>query len=197
MFITIKMNTFTDLTYALTRLCSDSVEDRVKEFANKHTGVSIVAICGLPILNKSEVLCDGHEELYWAGKKLDVSTVKTHFTEALGLSGMLTYMNKSNLSLEDLGELCNERNHDWGFEWMSISVLFSGYGLPVEMAFSRDTRFYMSWPVQNQPTGQLFVASGSIRSWKRYLWHKDNKDFDKSTRKAMNDTHEVISKILP
>ena len=109
------MNTFTDLTYALTKLCSDSVEDRVKEFANKHTGVSIIAICGLPILNKSDVLCDGHEELYWAGKKLDVSTVKTHFTEALGLSGMLTYMNKSNLSLEDLGELCNERNHDWGF----------------------------------------------------------------------------------
>jgi hypothetical protein len=78
-----------------------------------------VALCGLgglPIkcstLNQ-DVLC-------WCGQEITTELVKQHLLEALGLSAVLTFTNKKNHTLIELGQICADRKETWAYHWISI-----------------------------------------------------------------------------
>ena len=185
---------FLDLHRAIIQLQTDTVTDRVNEFSNKFPGCYIVGVGGFPVLH-------GKKGFQWCGKRIDSGCVRIFMYEALGLSAELTYMNKSRFPLGELGSICAKRGHDWAYRWVTLSLLFSGYDLATELAFTRDTRFYLSWPIL--PTENLgvnprvFMVSGSLRDWIKFLGNRESKDFGKSIRQAMADAWSILEQIVP
>lgn len=180
---------FFDMTRAISMLEADSVRERAAEYALRFPGTFIVAVGGFPIR-----VTDGGA-MEWAGGPTD--RIATEIRRGLGLSGMLTYMNRSRLSLEELGDLCLRLEHNWAFRWMTLSLVFSGFSHSAELAFARDTRFYLSWPVgPGSPTMPVFVANGSLHSWVRFARHYDDTDFDPDTRKAMLAANRILQRLM-
>lgn len=147
-------------------------------------GAHVVAVGGFPIV-----------EGQWCGAPVSVERVRAEIRRGLGLSAVLTHRNKSGLSLGRLAEVCVSRGHLWAYRWITLSVLFAGYGVDAELAFSRDTRFFMSWPVSG-PLGSLFVANGSLKDWVRFTERHESPDWSVSARKAMSDSGKLIGKLL-
>lgn len=182
---------FLDLADALSTCTERDVASRAQEFIEDYNGIYLIAVGGFP-------LTEHRREFFWCGSPLSVERLASEIKRGLGLSGMLTYMNKNRLSLEGLGDICQERQHDWAHHWMSLSILFSGFSPSVELAFARDTRFKLSWPVMPEGKGmaKLFVANGSLHSWTRFSANHTSKDFDEMTRKVLSATHRWIAELL-
>jgi hypothetical protein len=186
---------FTDLNHLCTTLSSKGVDARLTELVELLPAVAVYAVGGFPItlevnssLNTSRLL--------WMGNDLD--TIKHFIKEGLGVSAALTYVNPKNKSLDELGQLCLDKGHVWAYHWISVSMVMSGYPQQVEMAFARDTRFKMSWPVECYPTGRVFGATASIKDWLDYTKHEEDLSFDAPTRSAMIASRNIIKKkILP
>lgn len=181
---------FADLEKMCSSLKMNTVEERVEELTTSQKGVYVVSIGGFRVSTDNDVLI-------WCGQPVTEKRIQTEIREGLGTSALLTYMNKSNLSAKRLGDICLERGHDWGLHWMSLSLLFVGYDLEVELAFSRDKRFFMSWPVTKVSTGGAFVVNGSLKHWAKFLCHRDDKDYDRASRDAMNDAHRLFQQLMP
>ncbi len=160
-------NLFTDLEhiefkYAATHLQSIPI-------------VSIYAIGGFPI----EIINDIPHLL---GVPINKDFLSLQIKKSLGLSGMLTYLNKSNFSLEEMGDKCKELNHFWGYNFITISFLFSGVNPKVELSFLRNNTFYESWIIGSN---KLFGMTGTIKDFKKFISNKDDKSFDIETREIM------------
>lgn len=180
---------FIDVQKKFKEIKSIKTKDRVIEFCNNYNGVYISAICSIPI---KEI----NNEYYHSNNKIDNKYIDSLIKESLGLSGMLSFMNKSNFSLEKMGEVCIDKKHYWGFNWINISFLFINYPIEVQLAFARDCRFFLSWPEVQAFDSKIFMATSSVSSWSRYLSFRNDISFDENTRKAMNDTYNVFSQII-
>lgn len=168
----------------------DRIKDRVATLAQYFPGVWVVAIGGFPITTQFDAP-------HWCGGPATVERVREEIRAGLGLSAVLTYMNKSGHSLDKLGGICAKRGHDWGYRWMTVSMAFLDFNIDVELAFARDTRFFMSWPVAadlNKP--RVFVASATIKDWAKFLANHASPDFDAKTREAMRSAKEHLDMLL-
>lgn len=180
---------FIDLHKECMQLKSKNKQNRLLELEkNLGNNVYISAIGGFPIIEKNN-------EYYWCNNVLNNNTIKDQILNALGLSGTLTFLNSSNLSLKELGNLCNKNNHDWCFHWITLTLVFSNYGEKAELAFSRDSKFFMSW-VEGGNIGKVFMASASLKSWNKFLKNKNSEDFNKEVKLALNDAFNLINNIL-
>ena len=171
---------FTDIRKVFS---SGNFEENIKS-ASKLPSISICSIGGFPI---NEI--DG--EFYWLNNKLSEDFIKNSIIKSLGLSGMLTFANKSNLSNKDLGEMCLSLGHNWGLNWITIGILFNGYDSAVEKSFLRNTTFYQSWIANNDIP--IYVMNGSLKDFKKFISNKADTSFDAHTRNAMSDIHNSIS----
>lgn len=171
-----------DLHYLCTQLKEREVPDRVQELAREIPGVHLTALGGFPILMTGD-------SFTWCGKPVKYDTFRFHVNQALGLSAVLTYTNKSNKSLEELAQICKDRNHLWGFHWINATLVFSGFLPIVELSFNRDRRFYSSWPVGAQG---VFTLTAGLKEWYEYTNHADDKSFDSETRRAMKQARQVL-----
>lgn len=169
---------------------SGTVQDRVRELTDVYFGVYVVAIGGFPVLLRED-------RLTWCGGEVSTARVRAEFLAGLGLSAAPTFMNKSGKSIVELGELCAQREHTWAYRWMTLSLLFVGYGLQAELAFARDCNFAMSWPVTKMPTGDLFIASAHLSAWQWFTRHTGDVGFDSDARRAMRSAADVLAEILP
>lgn len=182
---------FIDLQKAVCSLTSVTVVDRAKEFADRYPGVFISGVGGFPIIES-----DG--EPTWAGSSITPKKLSIHIINALGASGVLTYMNRNNLQLSQLGAICIKGGHDWAFHWTTISIVLSGYDPAVEWALARNGKFYLSWPVipsKSLGHSPVFVASGSLHTWRKFVGHVDDPDFTSSVRSAMNDINYILKQM--
>lgn len=177
---------YLDLHNTILELKSNSVSERVAEFCNKYNETSIVAVGGFPII-----------EGRWCGNKVSHDMFAKYITDGLGLSAVPTFMNKSKKSLNDLGKICFKLGHDWGLHWISVSILFVNEEPQVELAFARDGRFKMGWPLSDSSNGRVWVANASIKDWLKYTKNFNDKDFDKPTRDAMRKARLVLQNIVP
>jgi hypothetical protein len=170
---------FIDLERELGRSTSKDVIVRIMELQNKLSGVHLYSIGGFPI----KEYCGSY---FIFGEKLTPDMFKKKIAEAVGLSGMMTYMNKSDLSLGDLGNKCIKLNHTWALNWITLSFLVC---LPnsnkVEKSLLRDKNFYESWPVTRSGESDVFGVTGSVKSFKKFIGHKDDGSFDSDTRSFM------------
>lgn len=180
---------FVDLHYECQRLRSNTTEERSNELANNISPASICAVGGFPIIRR--------DTLTWCGRNVNAEVIRSSILEALGLSAVLTYTNKSNKSLRELGSICKQQNHLWGLHWVNVSILLSGFPPEVEMAFARDSRFRLSWTIKPNVVGKVFVATAGIKEWIDYLGHKDDLSFDNATRVAMKSCHKILAEIMP
>lgn len=179
--------TFIDLAALLLPLEGTSVTERILELQRFAPWTGIVAVGGFPIVTTNG-------DLQWCGSEVTPKRVGQEVRRGLGLSGMLTYMNKSKLNYDQLGELCSQQGHDWGYRWITFSVLFVGFGLRAELSFTRDSRFLMSWPLCMEP-GNVFVATTSVKEWKRFLQHRRDPDWDEASQRAMLSAYDTLSAI--
>lgn len=182
---------FTDLYQVCRQLKNTTVATRACELLETLPPVSITALGGFPFSK------DG-DEVTWAGQPVTLIGLKYKILHALSESALLTYTNKNNKSLDDLGYLCKNLGHDWAYRWVNVTLLFSNFSPKVELAFARDTRFYLSWIVMpNDVPSPVFAATGSIKDWFSYLNHWNDESFDKDTRAAMFKAYDLIGKIMP
>jgi 8-oxo-dGTP pyrophosphatase MutT (NUDIX family) len=181
---------FVDLHHELGLLSSTGVANRIAELSTKLSGVYVMAVGGFPITMDKGVL-------RWTGSVVTVERIRDEIRNGLGLSGMLTYANATKLPLRNIGDVCLKLKHEWAYRWMGVTLLFVGYDLAAELAFSRADGFQMSWPVVKEPTGRVFAVSGSLASWGWYLSHANDSSFDSSTRAAMHAAADVTTLLLP
>lgn len=183
---------FLDLHRAVAQLKDGTVLARSLEITQSNPGVWVVAVGGFPITE------DGDEDFQWCGSSVTPDRIQKELRAGLGLSATLTYMNKAGHPLDHLGNICIERDHDWAYQWMTLSMVFSGVPYAVEQAFTRDRRFFMSWPVLDHTLGYtVFVATGTIKDWVKYTANADNPDFDRNTRASMQIAKRLLEKFLP
>lgn len=174
---------FIDIEKELKSLSKKETLDRALEFQNKISGIYLYAIGGFPI---KEI--DGVYTLL--GKELNEEFISNNLKEALGLSGMLTYMNKSDLSLEFMGDVCFKLNHKWANNWITLSFLVCvPNSKNVEKSLLRDSNFYESWTVTNEDLN-FFGISGSVKNFMKFIKNKDDISFDFNTRCFMKEMDE-------
>ena len=184
------MINFVDLYRECENLKSVHLEDRVIELSNNLPSIALCAVGGFPI----EYICG--DNFYWCDAKHNKETLKNAILQALGFSGVLTFTNKNHKSLRELGNICNGLNHHWGFHWINISIVFSNHDPKVEMSFARDNRFHLSWVLEDKNTSKIFVATAGIKEFISYISHKDDKSFDKETRKAMHSIYNLLEDLI-
>jgi hypothetical protein len=178
---------FVDLADLCSKLKSEKVDARIKEMvALVGRGAAVTAIGSFPIIGDT-----------WCGLPVTVARIQQEIRNALGTSGLLTYMNRSRYSLNELSDICLKYGHDWIFHGLTLSLLFTGYDPQAELAFSRDRRFLMSWPVTKDNQGSVFVATGSLKDWLKFTRHQDDPSFDIETRQAMKDAGLLLAQLLP
>jgi hypothetical protein len=158
---------------------------REKTISKTEQSIKLYAIGGFPI---KEI----DNKFYWVNNELNNEFISNNLFEALGLSGMLTYMNKSNLSLKDMGVKLLELEHKWGLHWISLSFLFINYSDKVEKSFLRDSNFYESWVIGGS---NIFGFSGSIKSFIKYSNNRNDTSFDLDTRTALQHLYFKLEDI--
>lgn len=180
-----------DLHYRCSLLKSEKVIDRVNELIQDLLSPKLVAIGGFPF---KEV--DG--KIFWCDAEASRERLTRVIEEALGLSAVLTYANKGHKSLQELSSICHTGKHYWAMHWINLSIIFPGCGSKTEIAFARDRRFYLSWPIlADRYESDLFVATAGIKEWLDFTKHADSPDFDTNTKYAMMCAREIILKFFP
>jgi hypothetical protein len=175
---------FTDIMQEF-GLAKGKVAEKVKAVAANAPNVSIYAVGGFPI-------CRGLDDSYTLmGNHIDTHKLAFLITEGLGLSGVMTYGNPKYKTLHELGEACRFFQHDWAFNWVTISLLIANQPAIVEKSFLRHNKFYESWTVGDHP--DLFGISGSIKDFKKYSLNYVNESFDAPTRAVMKSIHDKFS----
>lgn len=180
---------FVDVQYQISLLKSTTKADRANELCNNVPGCNIVMVGGFPIIE------DNDGEFLWCGSRVSKEIIRAEIANGLGASGMLTHMNPNNKSLEGLGSICKKYNHTWAYNWMTLSILFCGYGLEADLAYSRDSRFFMSWT--EGVVGLAFMATASLKDWLRFSSKRHSPDFPASVRHAMSDSGKLLGQICP
>jgi hypothetical protein len=121
-----------------------------------------------------------------------------NIVEALGLSAVLTHMNRSNLTLKQLGEKCVDKGHYWAYNWITLNLVFIGYTEITELIFCRDGGFKTSWIESNSKKNsiKIFMASGNLNDWWRFTNYSDNKSFSIDARLVITDTKNLLAEII-
>ncbi len=182
------MKEFIDLNKEIFELQQSDIAASCAELKNKTPRVAICSIAGFPIEKVDE-------SFRWPNNDISINSFD-HIRKALGFSAVLTYMNKSKKSLDDLGKVCEEKKHFWAFNWIYLGFYINS-GLAAELSLTRDSQFFCSWTVQPHP-GQSapFVANGSISSWRKFVANRDDRSFDDETRGVMLEIHTLLKTLL-
>lgn len=166
------------------------IPERVRQIANRLPNAAICGIGGIPVK-----LLDG--VLHWCGKPITANVLCEHIVDALGLSAVLTYTNKRNRLLEQLGQLCAERNETWAYHCFTLTMVLANQPPEVQLAFARDGRFKLGWTVEKHYTGNVFMASAGLHEWLKFTSKWNDNSFDEYTRAAMYACHNVLKDVLP
>jgi SAM-dependent methyltransferase len=182
---------FVDLPWEVLKIDGPTMYARVERLASILPGVGLCSLGGFPFYT------DDAGSLMWVGVHVTHTNLRNFIKQGLGASGVLTYMNKSKLSLEKLGEICADRNHTWAYNWITATAVFAGHAPEVHLAFARDTRFKLGWVMEEHFTGKVFTATAPLKHWMKFTSKKDDKSYDKHTRQAMAEAQSMIEGILP
>ena len=144
-------------------------------FNSKIPRISLCAIGGFPI----KIIND---KPYLLNNLITEEFLKSELTKSLGFSGMLTYKNKSNFTLEQMGNKCKELKHLWGYNFITLSFLFYDLDNKVELSFLRNNTLYQSWIINDN---SLYAFTGTIKDFIKFINNKNDKSFDLPTRKVM------------
>ena len=182
-----------DLTGKLLTLDSKSVLDRMDEAAVKLPDVGVVALNGIPFIGSDPVSYFGHP--------VTEETIHQQMRLALGFGGVLTHTNVGQRTLYELSDISLEHGHDWALHAVNVTVCFAGCPTFVEMSFSRDGRFHLSWVEPRARTdwnsSRVFTATAPMKHWKKYLKNRNSPDFLKTQREWLTKTHQVLRGIFP
>lgn len=153
--------------------------------------VSIVAVGGLPVRKM-----DGAYRLFDA--PLNEARLHAALREGLGLGAVLTYRNKSDKSLEELAQVCIERDHLWTTHVLTLTLAFDGCPLSVRNAYAFDGRFHLSWVEAEIDAGPCtFTATGSVRQWSRMMSYTNNPSFRTEQRVWFGKVGTLLAPLFP
>ena len=184
--------TFYDLEARIRGLAQTSSRERMVEAAKALPAVGLVALNGIPFI--------GDPPTYF-GTPITPQTLQTQVRLGLGFGGVLTYMNSSALTLDELAVLSLKHDHDWAMRNISVTLCFANTPTFVEMSFARDGRFHLSWV---EPKGaedwslpRIFTASASLKDWKKYVANRNSPDFLPTQRSWLDKAHAALYVVCP
>ncbi len=184
---------FYDLNLALKDVLSSRSRERQTEACGNLPQVGIVALNGIPIIGKDVVT--------YFGVPITVDLLRRQLGLGLGFGGVLTYVNRTGLSLERLAEISLTQNHDWAMHSINVTLCFAGAPTFVEMSFARDRRFHLSWveSLSNEDWTQprLFTATASWKDWRSFLKHRESPDFQSIVREWLCLVYWELYPIFP
>lgn len=181
---------FVDLYFEVSKATSQTISERVNEISAILPEVALCGFGGIPFK-----MIDN--QLHWSGNPINCRVLQNNIIDGIGLSAILTYANKKNKSLQELGEICTERKETWAYHWMTATMVFASQAPEVQLSFARDGRFCLGWTIEKNYTGKLFTASASLHDWLKFSSKRDDLSFDEPTRKAMNSCFNILESILP
>ncbi len=179
---------FMYLSAALGDLSETDVARRVDEFTDAHLGTYVVGVGGFPITE------DARGTPTWLGAPVNVTRVREALLDGFGLAAALTYMNRSDKTFRELGQLSVDRDHLWAAQWLVVDLLFVGYGAKAEMALLRDCQVKTSWPVDGE-RGRVFMGHGTLAAWRYFTSHRDDRSFDEGARELMRDAWLTVNRL--
>lgn len=183
---------FVDLHRECASLAGGTQAERVARLAAKLPAAALCALGGFPFE------WDGPPARFtWCGTDATGESVRRAVRRGLGLSGVLTYTNRRGRSLDELGEICAGRGETWAYHWITASVVLAGHPPGVHLAFARDGRLRLSWPLEEAFTGKVFVASGGLHEWAKVTAKADDPSFDRPTRAALAEAWAALKAVLP
>ena len=147
----------------------EEVTSRWQETGELTRGVFVTAFGGKPLSSMEEA--------------------REAFCLAMGESALLTYMNPLGRTRAEMSEKILRMGHDWAGNWINVTLTFFQYPAQVQTSFARDRRFWLSW---SEVTNQVWSATASVKDWRRYTGHSDDKSFEKETRRAMRDARALL-----
>lgn len=181
-----------DLHATIRSLPAGTAAQRNAELCCRLPGATLVHVLGLPFTDVGD---DTHS---WCGEPVTAGVIRDALTKALGFSAELTYMNPHGRSLLELGEMCAERKHFWAYRWLTVGILMCGYGLSVELAFARDSRFLLGWSdIDPHAEPRAFIATAVLKDWIAFTAHASDCSFKAPERLAMSDCSAQLGMILP
>lgn len=184
------MINFSDIHQICQTIESRSIVERVNELSRQLPLVSICAIGGIPVKRIGD-------SFQWCGNEITADLLRSLIIDALGLSAVLTYTNKNKKTLESLGKMCAERNETWAYHWFTLTIALANQPPDVQLAFARDGRFRLSWVIEGNYTGSVFLASAGLHEWLKFTSKRRDLSFDLSTRIALTDCHELLEEMVP
>ncbi len=154
--------------------------------------VTLVAVGGFPITK-------GIHGYNWCGyKNISLGTIRDEIIKGLGVSGMLTYMNKSRMSNQQMGAMLLDINHTWANHWMTLTFLFNS-SEKVELSFLRHNKFYESWLIEQSwmvhRKDKAFAMSGSVKDFSKYVANRNDNSFDIKTRQVMQYIYDTFGSL--
>lgn len=150
---------------------------------NNDLPIALYAFGGIPITTNKENELIFSGEVIANNELVDDYIFFNYLIQGLGTSGLLTYLNPSDYEIEYLGSICKKKEHEWAYNWMTLSFLIYDETGKVEQSFLRSSKFYTSWTVNKKHN--CFGVSGSIKNFKKFVKYKDDTSFDKETREIM------------
>lgn len=179
-----------DLSKRIRSLSGSSIEEKMR-YGNKILpNVGLVAFNGIPFI--------GDPPTYF-GMPASYELLNSQIKLGLGFGGALTFLSK--ISLDELSEKSLFLDHDWTMHSISATICFADAPTFVEMSFSRDSNFHMSWVESKKKidwnVNRIFTASASLKTWKKYTKNRNNKDFANIQRYWLDLTFQEISKVFP
>jgi len=171
------------IEYIMSKLCTLEVMP----------SVSIVGIGGFPIKKIDR-------DYYIFNTLITRESMVSLLHEQLGSSAVLTRLNSSSLNIDELAEICINRNHKWSLHQITVTMMFVAPPF-VEMSFNRSQMFMKggSWiesPINNNGN-RIFTIPGSLKTWKDYLKNRNSSDFFPVQRKAMNSAYDILNYYFP
>lgn len=168
-----------DLEYLLFNTTGQTTKEKYLNILKKiNKGVYLYAISGIPIKKNDYYYCLLNTIL--DSDKL----IKKIIKDILGCSGLMTYLNQSNLSTTELGNLCEIKNHVWAYNWTYLTFLNVNQTENVHLSLLRDKSIYEHWFVNGD--SKLYGFTISLKDLKKFCSHFEDKSFDKETRDYMN-----------
>jgi hypothetical protein len=125
----------------------------------------------------------------WAGAPATQDFFESLVIDGLGTSAVLTYDNKSNKSIKELGSMCQIYGHRWAYKWMTAGFLFVDQDHLLEMSMLRDCNFYQSWRVRDEGISR-YCMNGTLAAWRKFTSNYGDASFDKKTNLAMGEIKE-------
>lgn len=118
-------------------------------------------------------------------------------TAAIGQGSLLTFNNPKERTRLYLGDRALADGHLWALRSFHLGLLFTNVPRSFREALAFCGRFHLSWQESEDVKPIVVLAHGSLRDWKKYVAHREDKAFKAEHRELLYEAWDVLNELHP